>query len=210
MVNRRPPPLPSPHSRLLNDRRVVISGVVGGAVLLVLLGWLLFAPSTSPSFVGKWTAGKMTVDTNAPSPFGPFSISVFLKVALQGEKLSSSFEVGELGQYKYDWGGDDAGTIAANGPGSMIFTSDITHQSTVFSYLVTNPQSAASFATELGGRVGDSAIAITAPTTAQSVLLGIAQGREGEADRAACGSLVYPHTGQRHAGSRDYVTRRHT
>ena len=179
-------------------------------MLLVLLGWLLFAPSSSPSFVGKWTAGKMTVDTNAPSPFGPFSISVFLKVALQGEKLSSSFEVGELGQYKYDWGGHDAGTIAANGPGSMIFTSDITHQSTVFSYLVTNPQSAASFATELGGRVGDSAIAITAPTTAQSVLLGIAQGREGEADRAACGSLVYPHTGQRHAGSRDYVTRRHT
>jgi hypothetical protein len=189
-----PAPLPSPSSPLGGiDRRVVISGVVGGLVLLGLIGWLLFAPSNSPSFTGKWTSEKITVDTNAPSPFGPFSISIFLRAAVLGEKLSSSFEVGELGQYKYDWGGDDTGTIAANGPGSMIFTSDITHQSTVFSYIAMNPQSAASFATALGGTVGDSAIAITAPATAQSVLLGTAQGRAGE----AIGPLVghwYTHT----------------
>ena len=189
-----PAPLPSPPSPLkVIDRRVVIGGVVGGVGLLVLLGWLFFAPSISPSFIGKWTAAKVTVDTNAPSPFGAFSISIFLRAAVLGDKLGSSFEVGELGQYKYDWGGDDTGTVVANGSDSMIFTSDITHQATLFNYIVINAQSAASFATALGGSVGESAIAITAPATSQSVLLGMAQGLGGE----AIGPLVghwYTHT----------------
>jgi hypothetical protein len=189
-----PPPLPSTPSPLgVVDRRVLIGGAAGGVLLLILLGWLLLAPSPPPSFIGKWTATKMTVDTDAQSPFGAFSISIFLEAAVKGQKLNSGFEVGELGQYKYDWGGDDTGTIAASSSGSMILTSDITHQSTVFSYMVMNPPSAASFAPMLGGQVGDSAIAITAPATSQSVLLGTAQGREGE----AIGPLVghwYTHT----------------
>jgi hypothetical protein len=182
ILNGQPPPGPPPPSPSgVVDRRVVIGGVVGGILLLVFLAWLLFAPSSSPSFVGKWTAARMTVDANGPSPFGPFSISVFVKATILGEKLSSNFEVDELSQYKYDWGGDDTGIVAANGPGSIIFTSDLTHQSTAFSYIVINSQNAASFAAQLGGVAGDSAIAITAPATAQSVLLGTAQGREGEA-----------------------------
>ncbi len=196
ILSGRPPPAPAPlpPSPLVGiDRRVLIGGIVGGVPLLVLLGWLFFVPSAPPSFVGKWTAEKMTVDTDMPSPFGAFSITVFLKAAVQGQKLSSSFEVGELGQYKYDWGGDDTGTVAASSPAGMIFTSDITHQSTIFSYIAINPQNAASFAAELGGKIGDSAIAITALATAQSVLLGTGQGLEGE----AIGPLVghwYTHT----------------
>jgi hypothetical protein len=196
ILSGRPPPAPAPlpPSPLVGiDRRVLIGGIVGGVPLLVLLGWLFFVPSAPPSFVGKWTAEKMTVDTDMPSPFGAFSITAFLKAAVQGQKLSSSFEVGELGQYKYDWGGDDTGTVAASSPAGMIFTSDITHQSTIFSYIAINPQNAASFAAELGGKIGDSAIAITAPATAQSVLLGTGRGLEGE----AIGPLVghwYTHT----------------
>ncbi len=196
ILHGHPPPKPIPTPPSLPggiDRRVLIGGSLGGVVLLGLLGWLLFAPSTPPGFFGKWTAEEININADAPNPFGAFSVSVFLKAAVQGQKLSGSFEVDELGQYKFDWGGEDTGTIAANRPGSMIFNSDITHQSTVFSYIVIDSQHAASFAAALGGKVGDSAIAITAPGTSQSVLLGSAQGREGE----AAGPLVghwYTHT----------------
>ena len=196
ILNGQPLPIqvPSPPSLLQRiDRRVLIGGVAGGVLLLIALGWLLFAPITPPSFIGKWTAETITIDNDAPSPFGAFSISIFLKAAVQGQKLSGRFEVSELGHYKFDWGGDDTGTIEANGHGAMIFTSDITHHSTVFSYIVMNPQSTASFAAALGGKIGDSSIAITAPATAQSVLLGTAQGQKGN----AIGPLVghwYTHT----------------
>jgi hypothetical protein len=194
LLNDQPAPVPPPPTPpKVIDRRVVISTAVGSILLFVFLGWLLFAPSRPSSFVGKWTAGKMIVNTSAPSPFGSFSVSIFVNAAVSGEKLNSNFDVDELGQYKYDWGGDDIGTVAANGPGSVIFTSTLTHQSTVFSYIAMNSQSAASFAAALGGRIGDGAIAITAIGTAQSVLLGTAHGREGE----AIGPLVghwYTHT----------------
>ena len=183
-----PAPVPSPLSPMYGiDRRILIGGFVGGVVALALVGWLLFAPSTPPSFIGKWTAETITVNPDAPSPFGAFSISIFLKAVAEGQKLTSSFEVNQLSQYKYDWGGDDTGTIAANRIGSVIFTSDITHHSTVFSYVTINPESAASYAAALGGGLGDSAIAITAPGTAQSVLLGTAQGRKDEAIRPLIG-----------------------
>jgi TIR domain len=184
---------PPPSSPWHIDRRVLIGGVLGGAALLALLGWRLFETSTSPNFVGKWNMERVSVDADALSPFGAFSISIFLRAAMRAQKLSGTFEVGELGQYKYDWGGDDTGTVTASRLGTAIFSSDLTHQSTAFNYFVIDPQNAASFAPELGGRTGDSAIAITAPGTTQSVLLGTPQGREGK----AIGPLVghwYTHT----------------
>jgi hypothetical protein len=195
LEGKAPPAPPPPPPALLDgiDRRVLIGGAAGGAAVLGLLGWWLFSPSAPLSFTGKWTAEKMATDPDMPSPFGAFSISIFLRAAVQGQKLGANFEVDELGQYKYDWFGDDTGSIAASGPGVMTFTSDITHQSTAFSYAAINPQSAANFATQLGGKVGDSAIALTAAATAQSVLLGTAGGNPGE----AIGLLVghwYTHT----------------
>ncbi|MGA7790688.1 MAG: toll/interleukin-1 receptor domain-containing protein [Xanthobacteraceae bacterium] len=187
---RLPSPQPAPSGI---DRRVLIGGAAGGVGLFALLGWRLLATTHAPSFMGKWTLEKISVDPDVPSPFGAFSISTFYEAAVRGQKLTGVFEVGELGQYKFDWGGQDTGTVAPSPPDAMSFTSDITNQSTIFSYIVMEPQSAANFAAALGGRVGDSAIAMTAPGTAQSVLLGTAQGQRGE----AIGPLVghwYTHT----------------
>jgi hypothetical protein len=196
ILNGEPPPasLPAPPSPSSHkSRRVLIGSAAVGVGLIGIFGWLSFVPAVPPSFVGKWTAESITVDPDAPSPFGAFSISIFLKAAVQGKKLSGNFEVGEIGQYKADFGGDDTGTVVANSRDSMIFTSDNTHESTVFNYIAINPQTAAGFAAALGGKVGDSAIALTAPATAQSVLVGTAQGRQGEAIGPIVGHW-YTHT----------------
>ncbi len=156
------------------DRRVAIAGAAG--VLAVGIGgWFLLGPS-KPSFTGKWTAEKIDINPDTPSPFGMFSISTFLKAAEQGGKLTGNFEVGDVGQYKFDWGGDDTGTVRPNGPGNMAFTSDITHQSTSFSFMRIDGANASGAASALGGKAGDSAIAITAPATAQSMLVGTPSG----------------------------------
>jgi TIR domain len=157
------------------DRRVAIAGAAG--VLAVGIGgWFLLGPSKPPSFVGKWRAEKIDINPDTPSPFGMFSISAFLKAAEQGGKLTGNFEVGDVGQYKFDWGGDDTGTVKQNGPGNMSFTSDLTRQAIPFSFMRIDGANAASAASMLGGKAGDSAIAITSPGTAQSMLVGTPSG----------------------------------
>jgi hypothetical protein len=66
-----------------------------------------------------------------------------------------------------------------NGRDSMSFTSDITRQTTAFTFMRIDGASAASAASMLGGKSGDSAIAITAPGTVQSMLVGTPSGPTG-------------------------------
>jgi hypothetical protein len=160
-----------PHLFAGVDRRVAMAGAAGVAAVAIG-GWFLLGPSRPPSFVGKWKAAKIDISPDSPSPFGMFSISTFLKAAFQGGKLSGNLEVSEVGQYKFDWGGEDTGTVQLTGRGGMNLTSDITHQATPFTFLRIDGANAASAANMLGGKPGDSAIAITAPGTAQSMLVG--------------------------------------
>ena len=153
------------------DRRVAMAGAAGIAAVAIG-GWFLLSPSRPPSFVGKWKAAKIDISPDSPSPFGMFSISTFLKAAISGGKLDGNFEVNDVGQYKFDWGGEDSGTVTASGRGGLTFTSDITRQATGFTFLRIDGPNAASAANALGGKAGDSAIAITAPGTAQSMLVG--------------------------------------
>ncbi|HEY4125111.1 MAG TPA: toll/interleukin-1 receptor domain-containing protein, partial [Rhizomicrobium sp.] len=128
-----PPPPPKPFDGI--DRRVLIGGGVGGAAVLGGLGWLLLGPSTPPSFVGKWAVEKIEAADDLQSPFGAFSISVFFRAAAKGNKFDGSFEVADLGQYKYVFGGEDMGTVKPNGAGKMILTSDLTHNPVDFEYI---------------------------------------------------------------------------
>jgi len=165
-----PKPAPGPFDGI--DRRVLIGGGVGGAVVLSGLDWLLLGPKTPPSFVGKWKMEKAGVDVDGPSPFGAFSISTFFKAAVQGDKLDGSFDVTDLGQYKYVWGAQDHGTVKASGREKMILTSDITHQSTEFSYITTSPEQFGAYAGSLGGKPTDGSIALSSAGGAQSMLVG--------------------------------------
>ncbi len=160
------------------DRRMAIAGA-GGILAVAAGGWFLLGSSGPASFVGKWTAEKIDISSDSPSPFGMFSISTFLKAAVQGGKLTGNLEVSDIGQYKFDWGGDDTGTVRLSGRDSMIFTSDITRQETPFTFMRIDGANAASAASALGGMSSDSAIAITAPATEQSMLVGTPAGQTG-------------------------------
>jgi hypothetical protein len=160
------------------DRRFVIGGAAG--ILGVgVAGWFFLRPA--PSFTGKWTAARIDVSPDSMSPFGMFSISIFLKAAEAGHKLTGNLQIGNLGQYSYDWGGEDTGTVTASGPGVATFTSDITHQATDFSYIRMDGTDANGAISMLGGKAGDSAIALSAPATAQSLLVGTPAGNSGDA-----------------------------
>jgi hypothetical protein len=153
------------------DRRVAMAGAAG--ILAVAIGGsFLFWPPKPATFVGKWKSEKIAINPDTPSPFGMFSVSTFLEAAVHSGKLSGNFEVGDLGQYKFDWGGDDTGTVQPTTLGSMTFTSDISHQATSLTIMRIDGPNAATAANMLGGKPGDSAISITAPGTALSMLVG--------------------------------------
>jgi len=165
-----PKPIPGPLDGI--DRRVLIAGGAGGLAVLGGLGWLLLGPKTPPTFVGKWKMEKAAADMDGPSPFGAFSISAFFRAAVQGDKLDGSFDVTDLGQFKYSWSAEDHGTVQATGPLAMRITSDITHQSTDFTYLVSTAATFGAYAPTLGGKTTDGSIALAGPAGAQSVLVG--------------------------------------
>lgn len=183
VLDGKPAPQPKkeeepPHLFAGVDRRVAMAG--GAAIAaLAIGGWFLFSPSKPPTFVGKWKAEKISINPDTPSPFGSFSVSTFLKAAMQSGKLDGNFETNDVGQYKFDWGGVDTGTAQLTGRGSMTFTSDITHQSTVFTVMRIDGTNATNVANVLGGKPGDSAIALSAPATAQSMLVGTPAGPAG-------------------------------
>jgi hypothetical protein len=135
----------------------------------------LLGPS-SHTFVGKWAAEKIDVTPDAQSPFGGFSITVFLKAAEAGGKLFATSQVDDQGSYKYAWGGDDTGTVTFHGDKAN-FTSDLTHQTTEMSYFVVRPSEAGSSIGALGGKTGDGAIAIQNMGGMQSMLVGVSKGQ---------------------------------
>lgn len=185
-----PPPVQHKPGIASVDRRFLIGGAIGllGAGVV---GWVFLRPS--PSFVGKWTAAKIDPAPGSSSPFGMFSISLFLENAVTGSKLTANMEIGSLGQYSFDWGGDDTGTVTSNGAGTATFASNASGASNVFSYVRLDGTNAYEAASMLGGKSGDSAIALTAPGTAQSILVGTPLGSSGD----GIGPLVgrwYTHT----------------
>lgn len=166
------PPPPKPHRAM--DRRLLLGGVAAAMILLALGGWWLKQALTPPSFVGDWVTESVHTDAGQKSPFGAYSISLFIKTILQGQKMRGTLHVGDLGRYKSDGGGDDTGTVTMNGAGQVTFTSDLTHQSNAFTYYVLHGPAAAPAALALGGHAGDSALALNAPGMAQSMLAGAA------------------------------------
>jgi hypothetical protein len=155
------------------DRRLLIGG--GAAALLaVTLGGYLMMPHGAPSFVGKWTAEKIEIGLDMPSPFAAFPINAFYKAALASKTLTGTFEVNEASAYTFVWGGEDRGTVTVNGR-TITFISDQTHRPVVMSYGVLNPSPGGAVAA-LGGEAGDSALALSAAGGALAMLLGPASG----------------------------------
>lgn len=152
------------------DRRAFLGAGAIGIALLGGLGYWVLQPSAPPSFVGRWTAEKMLLDPDTPNPFGSFAIAAFVRSAIERQGLNGNLVVADLGQYKFDWFGSDNGVVTADGS-NLIFTSDFTHQQTALSLASYSVDQAASFATQMGGQVGDSAIGLTAPNM-DAVLMG--------------------------------------
>jgi len=167
-----PPPAASAIARNAGvlDRRGIIGAGIAGSALLVGLGYWVLRPSTPPSFVGRWTAEKMVLDPDTPNLFGSFAISAFVRSTIERQGLSGNLEVADLGQYKFNWSGADGGAVTADGS-KLVFTSDYTHQQTALSLAIYNSDQATSFATQMGGQVGDSAIGLTAQNM-DAVLMG--------------------------------------
>ncbi len=178
-----PPPKPTPAPAAKLDRRTLMTG--GAAVVVALVGWMMFGPSKPPSWVGHWKMVGSTADADTPSPFGAFSISTFAKAALASGKLTGTMDVNDLGNYKYVWGGEDHGTVTAKGRDKLIFTSDITHQSQEFNYIVTNAEIFGASAPQLGGKSTDGSIALQFPGGSQSILVGNPSGAGGPLSRVA-------------------------
>jgi hypothetical protein len=176
-----PKPAPAPTAKL--DRRTLMIG--GAAAIVALIGWMIFGPSKPPSFIGKWTMASSSADADTPSPFGAFSISTFATAALASGKLTGSMEVNDLGNYKYVWGGEDHGTVAPTGREQLTFTSDITHQSQDFNYLLSTSATFGAYASELGGNSSDGSIALQYPGSSQSILVGNPSGASGPLSRVA-------------------------
>jgi TIR domain len=173
LEGQKPPPPPAPVKPFEGvDKRVLIGGAAAMLAVAAITVWSGLRMLAPPSFVGKWTAEKIETDPDASSPFGAFSISVFVKPVIQAQRMSGNFQVSDLGQYKADFGGDDSGTVRASGSSKLTFTSDISHQSTEFEYIIVNSATASSAVSSLGGQPGEGAIAITAPGTQQSMLVG--------------------------------------
>jgi hypothetical protein len=159
------PPPPIPPKPL--DRRVLFGGVAAA-----LGGWWAKQALTPPSFVGDWVTESVQTEAGMPNPFGNYSVGLFVKTILQARKLSGTLHVGDLGRYNSDSGGDDTGTVTMNGAGQVTFTSDLTHQSDAFTYYVLHGAEAAPAALALGGRSGDSALALNRPGAGLSMLAG--------------------------------------
>ena len=167
----QPKPLP-PEPRKPGDRRMLFGGVAAAVIVLALGGWWLKSALTPPSLVGDWVTESVQTDAGLANSFGNYSISIFVKTIVEAHKLSGTLHIGDLGRYNSDGGGDDTGTVTLNGPGQAIFTSDLSHTATSFTYHVLHGAAAAPAALVLGGQSGDSALALNSPGTSLSMLVG--------------------------------------
>lgn len=147
----------------LMDRRVLIGGaVVAGAAAIG--AWRGIVGGKPPSFVGKWTAEKITLSARTLQSNGiAFATDIFVDAALRGGALTGAFEVDDLGQYKYISGAQDAGAVSATAQ-KVTFTSDTTRDAKTFEYFLINAQMAASMVSAYGGREGDQGLVLNPPS----------------------------------------------
>jgi hypothetical protein len=170
-----PQPLPLP----LKRRRLVVMGVAAAAAVVALIGlWQLTRGAAQPSFVGKWKAERVTLNSGSLNPSGPsYATDIFAKAALSGPDVTGALEIDSLGQYRFSLAAEDRGTVMVSG-NLVTFTSDINHVATTLGFVVVAPQAAQSFIAALGGQAGESALALTpAPPMLQTTLAGTPAGR---------------------------------
>lgn len=152
---------------LIGGGGLAIAGLMGG-------GYVLFRGSKSDSFAGSWTAQSIDFGPDVPSPFAIFSINSFYEAALAGKKVHATFSLGDVGDYRSSWGGEDTGIVNYAGQ-KAVFTSDLTRQNSAFSYAVLSapPANVVSF---LGGHEGQAAITLSSLGSSTSMLVGSSQG----------------------------------
>ncbi len=166
-----PPPEPA---ETAPNRRGIMTGA-GAAVLAAAAGgYFLFGRTRPETFVGSWTAQSIDFGPDVPSPFAPFSINSFYQAALAGKKVHGSFSLDEAADYRFSWGGEDTGIVSYAG-NTASFTSDLTKQSTAFTFAVV-PNPPANVMSFLGGRDGQIAISLARPGIGLSMLAGASQG----------------------------------
>lgn len=144
----------------LMDRRVLIGGgaaLVGAAALGT---WMGIEGGKPPSFVGRWMAEKMTLSAGTMQANGiGFATDVFVQASLQREEVKGSFEVDELGQYRYQVTSEDSGAVSATGE-KVTFTSDTTQQAKRFGYYLIDATMATGMVSAYGGKEGDQGLVL--------------------------------------------------
>ncbi len=144
----------------LLDRRVLIGGGAALAGAAAFGAWRGISGATPPTFVGKWTAEKITLSAGTLQANGiAFATDVFVAAALQGNALSGSFEVDALGQYIYRITGEDAGAVSATGE-KVTFTSDTTREGHTFGYFPIDAAMAEGMVIAYGGKPGDQGLVL--------------------------------------------------
>jgi hypothetical protein len=154
------------------DRRVLIGGgaVVLGAVALGL--WRGVQSAAPPSFVGKWTAEKVTIDSfGGPGGGAAFATDAFVQAALKGSGMSGSFEVNELGQYRYISAADDTGWVSAT-KDRITFTSDATGDAKTMAYMLIDAMRAQAMVHAMRGELGDHGLLLNPMAPSQVGLIG--------------------------------------
>ncbi|HEY4123725.1 MAG TPA: toll/interleukin-1 receptor domain-containing protein [Rhizomicrobium sp.] len=151
------PPKPEPQPFYM-DRRVMIGGGVGAAVLIGLLFWMFSGP---PTFDGKWTASRIAIDgSRIGSPLFEYMNSAFSKSAVAGNKITATFEVEQLGQYVLTTTAEDRGTVSISA-GKITFISDLDHTNTTAEYFLIDPRNNQGSAVSYGGTTDDQVLTMT-------------------------------------------------
>ncbi len=168
-----PPPRPIPLGQPWYKRRWVLGG---GAALVALGAYDHFVLEKDGSdFTGNWTAERIDIDSDTPSPFAIFSINNFFKAAVAGNKLNGTLSVSDIGAFHSVFGGEDSGTIVATGGNGLRFNSDVAHRAMDLTATVMN-NPPANIVASLGGQPGEVGILLDSPGLQQSMLVGTSRG----------------------------------
>jgi hypothetical protein len=84
---------------------------------------------------------------------------VFVNAALKGNAITGSFEMSELGQYRYISAAEDTGTVSATKQ-EVTFTSDTTHEAKTMGYFLINAAMASGMVSAYGGQPGDQGLVL--------------------------------------------------
>lgn len=145
---------------ILQDRRVLIGGGAALAGVAVLSTWFSISSSGPPSFVGKWTAEKISLSAGTFQANSiAFATDIFVNAALQGNAVTGSFEVNDLGQYRYKSVAEDSGSVSAS-KDKVTFTSDTTREAKEMGYFLINAMMAQAMVNAYGGNEGDQGLVL--------------------------------------------------